>query len=79
MQRILPFAVVSPRCEWDALNGEYLPYADTNYIDHIYGLDPYDSERFLFSRPVNATTPDGEPLGPATVSVSTLLVTVLEG
>lgn len=64
----MPFAVVSPRCEWNLIRQEYEDYALLEFVDHIYGLDPYDPARFLFSREVNVTLPVNNVANPAKVS-----------
>ena len=66
----MPFRVVSPRCEWDPINNQYFKYADVRFIEHIYGLDPYDPARFLWRRPVNMTGEGGKPRGATKVTKS---------
>jgi hypothetical protein len=58
VERRLPFAVISPLCDWDAVNDRYLPYATLPGALPLAGQPP---PPLLFSRPRTGGTPGGRP------------------
>ena len=49
VEKVIPFRVVSPLCDWDASNNAYLEYA-TIPAPRLTGLDPYELSRLLPGR-----------------------------
>lgn len=50
VQRKMPFRIVSPQCDWDALNNRFHIYATAATAVYDYGLDMYNPDNFLFSQ-----------------------------
>jgi hypothetical protein len=50
VQRVIPFYIVSPRCDWDLENNRYLEYATVAKAETIFGVPDYRDETFLFAR-----------------------------
>ena len=51
-----PFAVVSPVCDWDAVNNRYLPYASlaqgaSRATQKLTGLDPFHPSTRVYTQP----------------------------
>jgi len=50
VERQVPFQVISPLCDWDAVNNRYLPYATVGQASKLVGYALFDPDRLLFSR-----------------------------
>lgn len=61
VERRIPFRIVSPLCDWDAVNNRYQPYATVGQADTLVGFDLFDESRFLFARERKEGTVDGRP------------------
>ena len=59
----MPFYIVSPRCDWDETQNIYKVYATVATAEKLTEVDPYDSQRFLFSRPRTVGTPSAPGVG----------------
>lgn len=51
VERRVPFRVISPLCDWDAVNGRYFPYATVGAATKLVGIQSFDPTRLLFTRP----------------------------
>jgi len=75
VERVVPFRIASPRCDWDLTNNEYLEYATVASADDIFGLQDYDPALFLFAR----TRVNGRPGFPGKGMGSTLVTNASGG
>jgi hypothetical protein len=72
IQRKVPFQIVGPLCEWDALNNRSHIFASVATAQYTYNVDPYNQSKFLVSQQVIAGTPGypGKGMGSTLVLAS---------
>lgn len=65
VEKVMPFEIVSPLCDWDAINDRYLEYATVPAVP-LTGLDPYAPSRFVEAHTRTFGTPGypGKGMGP---------------
>jgi hypothetical protein len=59
----MPFAVVSPLCDWDAHSARYLEYATLATAQRLTGVDYFNPAKRLFTQPSLNGTPAAPGLG----------------
>lgn len=65
VEKVMPFRIVSPECDWDSDNNQYLEYA-TIPAPQLTGIEPYAASRFVESHTRTYGTPGypGKGMGP---------------
>jgi len=65
VERVMPFYVASPQCDWDPVNNQFFQYASLPAVA-LTGLDPYDPSKFLSADIRTDGTPGypGKGMGP---------------